>query len=80
MLSCIEPVGAAVRKDARELDDATKQFDQLNTQELPKVNDALKAKGQQPLAVVPGSSSAAALLAQYFDKSSEPRAASVETD
>jgi hypothetical protein len=33
----------------RELDDVTKQFDQLLTQELPALNDSLKAQGQQPL-------------------------------
>src|SRR5436189_5943256 len=37
----------------RELTDATKQFDQLNVQELPKLNDALKMKGQQPIAFAP---------------------------
>ena len=33
----------------RELDDVTKQFDQLLIQELPALNDSLKAQGQQPL-------------------------------
>ena len=33
----------------RELDDVTKQFDQLLTQDLPALNDSLKSKGQQPL-------------------------------
>ena len=33
----------------RELDDVTKQFDQLLAQDLPALNDALKSKGQQPL-------------------------------
>ena len=33
----------------RELDDVTKQFDQLLAQDLPTLNDALKSKGQQPL-------------------------------
>jgi len=33
----------------RELDDVTKQFDQLLMQELPALNDSLKAQGQQPL-------------------------------
>ena len=47
----------------RELDDVTKQFDQLSAQEVPKVNDALKAKGQQPIAVVPESSTAAGMIA-----------------
>jgi hypothetical protein len=33
----------------RELDDVTKQFDQLLAQDLPALNDPLKSKGQQPL-------------------------------
>ena len=33
----------------RELDDVTKQFDQLLAQDLPALNDSLKSKGQQPL-------------------------------
>jgi len=33
----------------RELDDVTKQFDQLLAQDLPTLNDSLKSKGQQPL-------------------------------
>jgi hypothetical protein len=52
----------------RELDDTTKEFDQLNAQQLPKVNDALKAKGQQPIVYVPESSTAAGILARVFDQ------------
>jgi hypothetical protein len=37
----------------RELDDATKQFEQLLMQELPALNDSLKAQGQQPLSPPP---------------------------
>ena len=33
----------------RELDDVTKEFDQLLVQELPALNESLKAKGQQPI-------------------------------
>src|SRR5213076_2255272 len=33
----------------RELDDVTKQFDQLLAQDLPALNNSLKSKGQQPL-------------------------------
>ena len=33
----------------RELDEVTKQFDQLLAQDLPALNDSLKSKGQQPL-------------------------------
>jgi hypothetical protein len=33
----------------RELDDVTKQFDQLLAHELPALNDSLKSQGQQPL-------------------------------
>ena len=37
----------------RELDDVTKQFDQLLAQDLPALNDSLKAQGQQPLSPPP---------------------------
>jgi hypothetical protein len=37
----------------RELNDVTKQFDQLLAQELPALNDSLKSKGQQPIEVPP---------------------------
>jgi hypothetical protein len=37
----------------RELDEVTKQFDQLLTQDLPALNDSLKSKGQQPLSPPP---------------------------
>ncbi len=33
----------------RELNEVTKQFDQLLAQDLPALNDSLKSKGQQPL-------------------------------
>jgi len=58
----------------RELDDTTKQFEQLNAQELPKVNDALKAKGQQPIVYVPESSTAAGILARVFDQDAATKA------
>ena len=62
----------------RELDDVTKEFEQLNTQELPKVNDALKAKGQQPIAYVPESSTAAAILARHLDRQTAESAIATE--
>src|SRR5262249_4589672 len=37
----------------RELDDVTKQFDQLLAQELPALNESLKSKGQQPIEAKP---------------------------
>src|SRR5256714_10337229 len=37
----------------RELDDVTKQFDQLLAQDLPALNDSLKSNGQQPLSPPP---------------------------
>jgi hypothetical protein len=37
----------------RELDDTTKQFDQLLANELPKLNDSLKQKNQPPIPVPP---------------------------
>jgi hypothetical protein len=45
----------------RELNDVTKQFDQLLAQDLPALNDSLKSKGQQPIEPQPakvGSSNA----------------------
>jgi hypothetical protein len=37
----------------RELNDVTKQFDQLLAQDLPALNDSLKFKGQQPIEASP---------------------------
>jgi hypothetical protein len=37
----------------RELDDVTKQFEQLLAQDLPALNDSLKSKGQQPIEATP---------------------------
>ena len=37
----------------RELDDATKEFEQLLTQDLPALNESLKAKGQQAIPTPP---------------------------
>ena len=37
----------------RELGDVTKEFDQLIAKDLPAVNEALKAKGQQPISPPP---------------------------
>ena len=37
----------------RELDEVTKEFDQLLAKDLPGLNDSLKAKGQQPLSSPP---------------------------
>jgi len=38
----------------RELDDVTKEFDQLLAQDLPALNESLKAKGAQPIEAPPG--------------------------
>jgi hypothetical protein len=37
----------------RELDDVTKEFDQLLAQDLPALNESLRAKGQQPIPAPP---------------------------
>src|SRR5213082_2141073 len=37
----------------RELDDVTKQFDQLLAHDLPALNESLKTKGQQPIPTPP---------------------------
>ncbi|MDQ6938555.1 MAG: sialidase [Verrucomicrobiota bacterium] len=63
----------------RELDDVTKEFAQVNTQELPKVNDALKAKGQPPIAYAPESSTAPGMIARVFDRAAAVQA-TTETD
>jgi hypothetical protein len=36
-----------------ELNDVTKQFDQVLAQDLPALNDSLKSKGQQPIEATP---------------------------
>ncbi len=50
----------------KELDDVTREFEQLNAKELPALNDALKAKGQPPLALAPESSSATVAFRQLL--------------
>jgi hypothetical protein len=50
----------------RELDDVTKEFEQLNTKDLPAVNDALKAKGLPAIAYVP-TETLNALAARFFN-------------
>ncbi len=37
----------------RELEDVTKEFDQLLTKDLPSLNDSLKSKGQPAIAPPP---------------------------
>jgi len=37
----------------KELDDVTKDFDNLLAKDLPALNDALKAKGKEPIPVPP---------------------------
>ncbi|MGI9086580.1 MAG: WD40/YVTN/BNR-like repeat-containing protein [Chthoniobacterales bacterium] len=51
----------------RELDDVTKQFEEVNSKDLPAANDALKAKGLPAIAYAPESSTAAVALAHFFD-------------
>ncbi|MGI8436207.1 MAG: WD40/YVTN/BNR-like repeat-containing protein [Chthoniobacterales bacterium] len=59
----------------KELDDVTKQFEQLQSKDLPAVNEQLKAKGQPALAVTPASSTAAGILARIFEPDTAQRAA-----
>jgi hypothetical protein len=61
----------------RELDDVTKEFEQVTAKDLPSVNEALKAKGLGPIAYVQGSATAAGVLARYFDRHAD-RAATME--
>ncbi|MFL6593946.1 MAG: sialidase, partial [Chthoniobacterales bacterium] len=58
----------------KELDDTTRDFEQLNSHDLPTLNETLKAKGLQPIAYVPESSTAAAALASVFDRDAATRA------
>ncbi len=51
----------------RELDDVTKEFDQLNAKDLPAVNDALKAKGLPAIAYVP-TETPNPLAASFFNR------------
>lgn len=65
----------------RELDDVTKEFEQVNSKDLPEVNDALKAKGQPPIAYAPESSTAAAMFARYIEREAQAaEAATSEQD
>jgi hypothetical protein len=50
----------------RELDDVTKEFEQLNTKDLPALNDALKAKGLSAIAYVP-TETPSALAVKFFN-------------
>ena len=58
----------------RELDDVTKEFEQLNSKDLPAVNEALKAKGQTPIAYAPESSTAAGIMARYLEREADAQA------
>ncbi len=59
----------------KELGDVTKEFETLNTKDLPAVNEALKAKGLPAIAYVPESSTASALFARYLAGALEAPAA-----
>jgi hypothetical protein len=62
----------------RQLDDVTKQFEEVSTKDLPAVNEALKAAGKPPIAFVPESSTAAAAIARYFDGTDRKSAVATE--
>ncbi len=59
----------------RELDEITKQFDELNAKDLPAVNQALQAAGKKPLAYEAESSTAAAMFARYLGGAASEAAA-----
>ncbi len=63
----------------RELDDATKEFDEINSKQLPALNDLLKSKGQPAIAYLPESSTAPGLIARYLDRDADAQMAT-ETD
>jgi hypothetical protein len=50
----------------RELEEVTKQFEQLNTKDLPALNDTLKAKGLPAIVYVP-TETPSALAARFFN-------------
>jgi photosystem II stability/assembly factor-like uncharacterized protein len=52
----------------RQLDEVTKQFDDITSKEWPALNETLKGAGKQPLTVVAESSTAAAVLARWSDR------------
>nr|MDQ2660170.1 sialidase [Verrucomicrobiota bacterium] len=58
----------------KELGDVTKEFEQLQSKDLPAVNEQLKAKGQPALAFAPASSTAAGILARVFEPDTAQRA------
>jgi hypothetical protein len=62
----------------RQLDDVTKQFEEVSTKDLPAVNEALKAAGKPPIAFAPESSTAAAAIARYFDGTDRKSAVATE--
>jgi hypothetical protein len=62
----------------RQLDEVTKQFEDVSTQDLPAVNEALKAAGKPPIASVPESTTAAAALARYFERTHAKSAVATE--
>ena len=62
----------------RQLDEVTKQFEDVTTKDLPAVNEALKAAGKPPIAAMPESSTAAAAIARYFDATHAKSAVATE--
>ncbi|MDQ6622559.1 MAG: sialidase, partial [Verrucomicrobiota bacterium] len=64
----------------RELGDVTKEFEQVNTKDLPALNEALKAKGLPPIAYAPQSSTAAGEVARYLEGETATQATTKEQD
>ena len=58
----------------KELDDVTKEFEQLHTKDLPAVNDALKAKGLPAIVYAPESSTAREMFARYLEGATDQAA------
>ncbi|MEP6820716.1 MAG: sialidase [Chthoniobacterales bacterium] len=55
----------------KELDEVTKEFEQLNSKDLPALNDQLKAKNLPALAYAPESSTAEGMFARYLEGETE---------
>jgi hypothetical protein len=62
----------------RELNDVTHDFEQLNSHDLPAVNDTLKGRGVTPIAYVPQSSTAEATFARIFARDGATAATETE--
>ena len=71
------PVDSQKEFIKRELDDVTKEFEQLNSKDLPAVNEAVKAKGLPPVAYSP-EETPSQLAVRFFRSETEAQATEQE--